>query len=210
VGSVLCFFGVRKCTAPSQEENIDHKPQFHLSPWDSKYERTKRTVHHIQKERNGTGTIYPMDSHGASQVNIHHRRAGLRSGTLNITTPSVHAMNSGNSARSLTGSMWEEVCAGLTPSEIEGYTPYYRCAPGGTTYRETSGGSSTLHAMNSGNSARSLTSSMWEEVCAGLTPSVIEAYTPYYTGGVTYRESGGSSTLRGTNTIYPEDSSSQV
>jgi hypothetical protein len=179
VGSVLCFLGVRQCSAPSQEENIDHKPPFHISPRDSKYERTKRSVHHMKKERNGTGTIYPMS---ASQVNIHHRRAGLRSGTLNIPTPSVHAMNSGNSDRSLTGSMWEEVCAGLTPSEIEGYTPYYRCAPGGTTPRE-SGGSSTLHAMNSGNSARSLTSSMWEEVCAGLTPSEIEAYTPYYTGG---------------------------
>ena len=124
VGSVLCFFGVRKCTALSQEENIDHKPPFHISPQDSKYERTKRSVHHIKKERNGTSTIYPMDS--ASQVNIHHRRAGLRPGTLNIPTPpSVHAMNSSNSARSLTGSMWEEVCAGLTPSEIEAYTPYY-------------------------------------------------------------------------------------
>jgi hypothetical protein len=125
VGSVLCFFGVRKCmAAPSQEENIEHKPPFHITPRDSKYERTKRSVHHIKKERNRTnGTIYPMDS--ASHVNIHHRRAGLRSGTLNIPTPSVHAMNSGNSARSLTSSMWEEVCAGLTPSEIEAYTPHY-------------------------------------------------------------------------------------
>ena len=166
VGSVLCFFGVRKCTAPSQEQNIDHKPQFHISPRDSKYERTKGSVHHIKKPWNGTGTIYPMDS--ASQVNIHHRRAGLRSGTLNIPTPSVHTMNSGNSARSLTSSMWEEVCAGLTPSEIEAYTPYYRCAPGGTTSRRESGGSSTLHAMNSGNSARSLTGSMWEEVLCRL------------------------------------------
>ena len=125
VGSVLCFFGVRKCmAAPSQEENIEHEPPFHITPRDSKYERTKRSVHHIEKGRNGTGTIYPMDS--ASHVNIHHRRAGLRSGTLNqIPTPSVHPMNSGNSARSLTGSMWEEVCDGLTPSEIETYTPYY-------------------------------------------------------------------------------------
>jgi len=35
-----------------------------------------------------------------------------------------------------------------------------------------------------------------------LTPSEIEAYTPYYTGGDHIsRESGGSSTLRGTSTI---------
>ena len=182
VGSVLCFFGVRRCTAPSQEENIDHKPQFHISPArDSKYERTNRSVYHIRKERNGTGTIYPVDS--ASQVNIHHRRAGLSSRTLNIPTRSVHTMNSGNSDRSLTDSMWEEVCAGLTPSEIKGYTPYYRCAPAGGTTSRGSGGSSTLHSMNSGNSARSFTSSMWEEVFAGLTPSEIEAYSPYYAGG---------------------------
>lgn len=151
VGPVLCFFGVRKCTAPRQYEDIDNKPRFYINPRDSKYEPTKRSVHHITKPWNGTGTIYPMDS--ASQVNIRHTRGERGSGTLDI---SFHGMKSGNSVRSLTSTKWEEVCAGFTPSEIE--APYYRCA----------------------------------------------------SAAFKHGESGGLSTLRGTNTIYPEDSASQA
>jgi hypothetical protein len=127
VGPVLCFFGVRKCTAPRQDEDIDHRRQFYINPWASKYEPSKRSVHHITKPWNGTGTIYPMDS--ASQVNTRHTRREWCSGKLDILTPSFHGMRSGNSVRSLTSSKWEEACAaGFTPSEIEAYTPYYRCA----------------------------------------------------------------------------------
>ena len=121
---VLCFLGFRTCPEAEHRhpsEDLILEPQFffpraHESK-PAKSVQPKRSLQQRSTPVNASPTVH-LPRPKASQVAAPHRQ--------NVRTLGHICRTSSNS---FTSSMFEELCASLTPEEVAAYTPYYRCKP---------------------------------------------------------------------------------